>query len=115
MTELKDRECEACRKGAPLATEEEIESMLPEIPEWQIVADDGIQKLRRDYSFSDFSDALAFTVKVGELADDVGHHPTLITEWGKVSVYFFSKKIRGLHVTDFIMAARTDDLYQQLN
>ena len=112
MTQLKDRECEACRKGAPLATAEEIAEMLPEIPEWQIVEDDDINKLLRDYSFNNFAEALAFTQQVGELADDVGHHPTLITEWGKVSVIFFSKKIRGLHVTDFIMAARTDVLYQ---
>ncbi len=113
MTQLKDRECEACRKGAPLATRQEIDAMLPEIPDWQIMDDDGINKLWREYSFSNFATALAFTQQVGELADDVGHHPTLVTEWGSVRVIFFSKKIRGLHVTDFIMAARSDNLFEQ--
>ncbi len=110
MTQLKDRECEACCKGAPLATQEEIDEMMPEIPDWEMIEDDGIKKLTRTYTLSNFAEALAFTIKVGELADDVGHHPTLITEWGRVQVIFFSKKIQGLHVTDFIMAARTDSL-----
>ena len=111
MTVLKDRECEACRPGAPLATQEEINAMLPEIPDWSIIDDAGINKLTRTYSFSNFAEALAFSVKLGETADDVGHHPVIVTEWGRVQVIFFSKKIKGLHATDFIMAARTDALY----
>lgn len=110
MIALKDRECEACRPGAPLATQAEIYAMLPEIPDWRIMEEDGINKLCRTYTLGNFAEALAFTVKVGELADDVGHHPTLVTEWGKVKVIFFSKKIKGLHVTDFVMAARVDSL-----
>lgn len=114
MTQLKDRACEACRIDAPLATPEEIEEFLPQIPDWEIIEDDGIKKLVRMFKFSNFADALAFTRKVGEMSDEVGHHPTLITEWGRVKVIFFSKKIKGLHVTDFVMAARTDDLYNKL-
>ncbi len=114
MTELKDRECEACRVGAPLVTEEEIAELLPEIPEWEIIEEDGIKKLTRSFKFNNFSGALSFTVKVGELADETGHHPTLVTEWGRVSVIFFSKKIKGLHVTDFIMAAKTDSLFNSV-
>ena len=113
MTELKDRACEACRVGAPLATPEEIKEFLPQIPEWEIVEDNGIKKLVRTFTFPNFAEALAFTYKVGEMADEVGHHPTLITEWGRVDVIFFSKKIKGLHVTDFVMAARTDDLHNK--
>ncbi|NIO84347.1 MAG: 4a-hydroxytetrahydrobiopterin dehydratase, partial [Candidatus Aminicenantes bacterium] len=67
MTELKDRECEACRVGAPLVTEEEIAELLPEIPEWEIIEEDGIKKLTRSFKFNNFSGALSFTVKVGEL------------------------------------------------
>ena len=111
MTELKDKECEACRPGAPLASQEEIDAMLPEVPDWNIIDDNGIRKLVRTYSFANFTEALAFTMKVGELAEEVGHHPSLLTEWGKVTVIFFSKKIKGLHVTDFIMAARSDAIY----
>ena len=112
MTELKDRECEACRVGAPLVTEAEIAELLPEIPEWDIIEEDGIKKLTRSFRLNNFSEALSFTVKVGELADEIGHHPTLITEWGRVTVIYFSKKIKGLHVTDFIMAAKTDSLFK---
>ena len=112
MTELKDRECEACRVGAPQATEEEVAELLPEVPEWDIIEEDGIKKLTRSFRLNNFSEALSFTVKVGELADEIGHHPTLITEWGRVTVIYFSKKIKGLHVTDFIMAAKTDSLFK---
>lgn len=114
MTELKDRECEACRAGAPLATEEEIAELLPQIPEWEIIEEDGIKKLTRPFKFNNFYEALSFTTKVGELTDEIGHHPTLITEWGRVTVIFFSKKIKGLHVTDFIMAAKTDSLFKSI-
>jgi 4a-hydroxytetrahydrobiopterin dehydratase len=110
MTKLKDRKCEACRPGAPLATEEEIAALLPEIPQWEIIDEAGIRKLTRSFKFNNFTEALSFTIKMSELADELGHHPTLITEWGKVTVIFFSKKIKGLHVTDFIMAAKTDAL-----
>ena len=110
MTALKDRPCEACRAGAPLATEVEIAELLPQIPGWEIIEEDGIRKLTRSFRFDNFSEALSFTTKVGELADEMGHHPTLVTEWGRVTVIFFSKKIKGLHVTDFIMAAKTDSL-----
>ena len=113
MTRLKDRQCEACRVGAPLATQEEIGEFLPQIPEWEIEEDNGIKKLVRTFTFPDFAAALAFTFRVGELADEVGHHPTLVTEWGRVKVIFFSKKIKGLHVTDFVMAARTDELQNE--
>ncbi len=108
MTHLKDRTCEACRVGAPLATPEEIAEMLPQIPEWEIIEEGGIKKLVRTFKFSNFAEALMFTRKAGEMADTIGHHPTLITEWGRVKVIFFSKKIKGLHVTDFVMAAKTD-------
>lgn len=111
MSALKDRTCEACRVGAPLVTQEEIEEFQPQIPEWSIIDDEGIQKLVRNFRFDNFRGALAFTQQVGELAEAQGHHPTLVTEWGRVTVTWFSKKIKGLHVSDFIMAAKTDDCY----
>lgn len=111
MQPLNQKSCEACRVDAPLATEAEITQMLPQIPEWQIMEIDGMNQLKREYQFDNFVDALAFTNKVGELAESEGHHPALLTEWGKVTVRWWTHKIRGLHVNDFIMAAKTDELY----
>jgi 4a-hydroxytetrahydrobiopterin dehydratase len=71
---------------------------------------DGIQRLERAFNFPDFADALVFTNAVGDLAEQEGHHPALLTEWGSVAVTWWTHKIRGLHQNDFIMAAKTDQL-----
>ena len=110
MTQLKDIVCEACRIGAPLVTSEEIREFKPQIPDWEIVEVDGMQRLVRTFKFGNFREALDFTIKVGGIAEAQGHHPTIVTEWGKVTVTWWSRKIKGLHVSDFVMAARTDDL-----
>ena len=107
---LTKQKCEACNAKAPLATKEEIASLKPQIPEWDIVEIGGVQQLKRVFLFKNFRQALAFTNKVGELAEREGHHPLLITEWGKVEVCWWSHIIGGLHVNDFITAAKTDEL-----
>jgi 4a-hydroxytetrahydrobiopterin dehydratase len=91
-------------------TEAEIAELKPTVPEWQIVERDGIPRLERTYQFPDFVQALAFTNRVGEIAEEEGHHPAILTEWGKVTVAWWTHKIRGLHRNDFIMAAKTDAL-----
>lgn len=111
MEELVQIECVACREDAPLVTEEEIAEFLPQVPEWKIVEREDIKRLERIYKFKNFAQALSFTNKVGELAEAEGHHPALLTEWGKVTVSWWTHKIRGLHRNDFIMAAKTDQLY----
>ena len=111
MSELVSQHCEACRRDAPHATEAETADFLPQIPEWETVEQDGVKRLQRVYRVVNFADALAFTVRVGELAESERHHPSLLTEWGKVRVAWFTKKIKGLHRNDFIMAAKTDQLY----
>jgi len=110
MGDLADQSCEACRAGAPLVTPEEIKGYHPSIPEWEIVTIDGVQRLSRHFSFRDFAEALAFTNKVAVIAEEEGHHPALLTEYGSVTVTWWSHKIKGLHINDFIMAARTDRL-----
>ncbi len=110
MTELSKKTCTACRPGAPPATEDEITDFLPQIPEWQIATVDGVKRLTRNYRFRNFADALAFTNAVGALAEAEAHHPALLTEWGSVAVSWWTHKIKGLHVNDFIMAAKTDQL-----
>ena len=72
----------------------------------------GIPKLDRLFKFKNFKDAIAFTDAVGEEAEKEGHHPRLTTEWGKVAVTWWTHKIRNLHRNDFIMAAKTDRIYQ---
>lgn len=112
MTELANKTCTACRSGAPLATDEEIASFKPQIPEWKMVEVEGVNHLIRKYEFSGFKEALAFTNKVGELAESENHHPAILTEYGSVMVSWWTHKIKGLHVNDFIMAAKTDQLLQ---
>lgn len=112
---LTEQECTACRPDAPPATPEEIEGHLKEIPDWQIKPFDGVRHLVRTYEFKDFANALRFTVQVGEAADEVGHHPTLITVYGKVTVHWWTHAIGDLHKNDFIMAARTDQIYNELS
>jgi 4a-hydroxytetrahydrobiopterin dehydratase len=110
MAELKDQKCEACRVGAPQVTDEEMQSLLARVPEWEVTEVDNIKRLVRTFAFPNFKEALAFTVKVGEAAEAEGHHPAILTEWGKVTVSWWTHKIEGLHVNDFVMAAKTDDV-----
>ncbi len=110
MNDLKNQKCDACRAGSPLVTPEEIDELMPQIPDWQIIEEKGVKRLIRTYKFSNFKEALSFTTKVGEQAEKEGHHPAILTEWGKVSVTWWSRKIKGLHKSDFIMAAKTDNI-----
>ena len=71
---------------------------------------DGVMQLEKRFAFRDFRAALDFSLQVGELAEQQGHHPSILTEWGKVTVTWWTHKIRGLHRNDFICAARTDRL-----
>lgn len=101
-------QCEVCRAGAPPATAAEVAEFQPLLPEWKIVDRNGVPHLERVFKFKDFAQALAFTDKVGALAEAEGHHPALLTEWGRVTVTWYTHKIKALHRNDFIMAARTD-------
>lgn len=106
---LSEQVCEACRADAPRVSDDELKALLREIPDWVPVVRDGILQLERVFTFGDFAQALAFTNKVGALAEEAGHHPAILTEWGKVTVTWWTHKIKGLHKTDFILAARTDE------
>ena len=110
MGKLQEMKCEACRKGAPVLTQEEIEELHPQVSDWELVELADIRRLERVFSFRNFAEALEFTNKVGALAETEGHHPALLTEWGRVTVTWWTHKIRGLHRNDFIMASRTDQI-----
>lgn len=108
---LAEMKCVACRADAPTVTESEIAELQPQIPDWELIEIDGTKRLRRVFPFDDFAEALAFTQAVGEAAEEEGHHPALLTEWGRTTVTWWTHKIRGLHRNDFVMAAKTDELY----
>ena len=94
-------------------TAAEIETLRREIPDWGLREREGIAQLERVFPFANFADALAFTNRVGALAEEAGHHPALTTEWGRVTVAWWTHTIRGLDRNDFIMAAKTDALHAQ--
>ena len=105
--------CVPCRGGEPTLSETEIQELLPAVPGWSILEGSGVKRLERAFRFKDFAGALAFTLRVGELAEREGHHPRIMTEWGRVTVSWWTHVIRGLHRNDFIMAAKTDSLAGQ--
>ena len=111
MTELSRERCTACRRDSPSVSEEEISALHPQTSEWELIDRNGVPKLDRVFRFSDFAQALDFTNRIGELAEEEGHHPRLTTEWGRVRVSWWTHKIRNLHRNDFVMAAKTDALY----
>jgi 4a-hydroxytetrahydrobiopterin dehydratase len=111
---LTAEKCVACRRDAPTVTDAEVAELRPQIPEWELAEVDGVKRLRRSFPFDDFAQALEFTRRVGEIAEAEGHHPALLTEWGRTTVSWWTHKIKGLHRNDFIMAAKTDELYQSV-
>jgi 4a-hydroxytetrahydrobiopterin dehydratase len=111
MQRLSDEKCVACRRDAPTVTDVEVAELSPQVPDWELIELDGVPRLRRTFGFDDFAQALEFTNRVGAIAEVEGHHPALLTEWGRVTVSWWTHKIRGLHRNDFVMAAKTDGLY----
>lgn len=111
MTNLTQMKCVACRGGEPILTNAEITELQPQVPEWQVKEVDGMKRLERIFKFKNFAQALEFTNKIGAIAEEEDHHPLLITEWGRVTVNWWTHKIGGLHKNDFIMAAKVDEIY----
>lgn len=111
---LADQACEACRANTPALATAEQQKLLLSLPGWTLLQDEA-PKLQRRYRFDNFRDALAFTNAVGELAEAENHHPRLLTEWGGVTVTWWTHAIAGLHRNDFILAARTDAIATQAN
>lgn len=113
MTQLSEETCEACRIGAPLLTSAELAELRVQIPAWRVVEEEGVKKLRREFDFKNFTEALAFANRVGDLAEAHNHHPAITVEWGKTTVVWWTHKIRGLHRNDAVLAAKTDVLLNQ--
>ncbi len=109
---LAEFKCVACRGGTPPLISVEIEKLLPRIPEWQLRKVEGVPRLECVFLFKDFHDALVFTNSVGAIAEIEDHHPRIISEWGSVTIQWWTYAIDGLHLNDFIMATKTDELWQ---
>ena len=111
INNLSEGKCEACRIDAPLLLESEIKELLPKIASWSVIDDEGVKRLMCSFAFVDYEQSVEFTNKIAQLAEEEDHHPEIILEWGKVTVFWWSHKIKGLHMNDFVCAAKTDKLF----
>lgn len=112
---LESARCEACRKDAPKLSDSEIADLMPEVSGWSVIEVDHEKRLERLFKFDNFAEALDFTDRIGALAEENAHHPAILTEWGKVTVWWWTHKINGLHRNDFIMAAKTNAVMNSIS
>jgi 4a-hydroxytetrahydrobiopterin dehydratase len=106
---LAQKSCIPCRGGVPPLRGEELTRLHEELDSgWQVIQ---AHHLEKEYAFPDFRRALDFTVRVGELAEAEGHHPDILLAWGRVKISIWTHKIDGLTESDFILAAKADELY----
>ncbi len=111
MNDLSQQHCVSIQGGEPVLSDAEIKQFQGQAPGWTVQETSGEKQLEKAFKFPDFSKALAFTDHIGQLAEQENHHPALLTEWGKVTVTWWTHKIKGLHRNDLIMAAKTDQAY----
>lgn len=107
MSELAAKTCVPCRGGVPPLRGAELDALRREVPAWEVVNE---HHLRRTFKFPDFRQALDFVNRAGALAEEQGHHPDILLSWGKAEVTLWTHKIDGLTESDFIMAAKIDQL-----
>ncbi|RKF20238.1 4a-hydroxytetrahydrobiopterin dehydratase [Alginatibacterium sediminis] len=112
MENLSQLKCEACQAGAPQVTDVELKEFMTQLPSWSAPVIDGVMMLEREYRFKNFKLALDFANEIAHLAEEEGHHPAILLEWGKVKISWWTHAIRGLHKNDFIMAVKTDSFYK---
>jgi len=96
----------------PGLTDAEIDDLLIHVNGWDVKDVKGEKRIEKVFKFKNFAQALEFTNKIGAIAEEEGHHPLIITEYGRVTVDWWTHVIKGLHKNDFILAAKTDELYQ---
>jgi 4a-hydroxytetrahydrobiopterin dehydratase len=108
MAALAEKECVPCKGGVPPLKGEDLDRLRRQLkPEWKVVGD---HHLEREFKFKNFREALDFTNRLGELAEAQGHHPDIYLAWGQVKVTLWTHKIDGLTESDFVMAAKVDQL-----
>ena len=108
--DLTKQKCEACTIDAPLIDEKRFTELLEDLDGWEVIHQD-INILCKTYSFNSYKDSVKFSMDIAKLAEDVDHHPAILLEWGSVRLQWWSHKIKGLHMNDFICAAKSDKIY----
>jgi len=111
MNELVHLHCSAVTSATARLNKREINQYIDKLPGWQVYGKESEPRLEKTFLFKDFNQALAFTNRVADAANEEDHHPAILTEWGKVTITWWTHKIKGLHLNDFIMAAKTDELF----
>ena len=114
MKNYESKVCVACHPDAPIATKEQIYEFLNNYLEWELIEDNQVPQLKRIYKFNDYIGAVDFTKKIADISEKENHHPSILLEWGKVTVRWWTHKIKGLHENDFIMSAKTDEIYNSI-
>ena len=112
MNDLRSMSCTQPKIGGPSLSESEVKDYLPQVPDWEVVEVDDLKQLVRQFKFSNFVEALEFTNKIGELAEEEDHHPSILVEWGKVTLTWWTHAVGGLHLNDFITAAKSDQIFK---
>ncbi len=110
MSKLSQEHCSKINATSPKLNDGQARELLNQVDGWRLVNKDNEPRLEKVFTFDDFQQALSFTDQVGHLANEEDHHPAILTEWGKVTVDWWTHKIKGLHRNDFIMAAKTDEI-----
>jgi 4a-hydroxytetrahydrobiopterin dehydratase len=111
MKKLVELHCSPVAANTPRVTERDLGQFKAKLPGWETHKKKGELRLEKSFKFKDFRQALVFTNRVAQLSNEEDHHPAILTEWGKVTVTWWTHKIKGLHKNDFIMAAKTEQLY----
>jgi 4a-hydroxytetrahydrobiopterin dehydratase len=108
---LAEGKCIPCRKGDPALTDAEVNELLLQIPEWELIEGDGSKRLQRVFKLKNYIEAVAFTNKIAMIAEKEDHHPLIVLEWGRITIQWWTHVVKGLHQNDFVMAAKTDELF----
>jgi 4a-hydroxytetrahydrobiopterin dehydratase len=107
MSDLASKTCVPCKGGVPPLGGKELEGLAKQVPQWKVMNGHHIVRM---FTFPDFRQALTFVNKVGEIAEQQGHHPDILLSWGKAEITTWTHKIDGLTESDFILAAKIDKL-----
>ncbi len=110
MSTLASKDCVPCRGGTPALKGNELHTFSHQLPNWKVVNE---HHITRTFTFPDFKQALEFVNRVGDVAEEQGHHPDILLTWGKAEITLWTHKIDGLTESDFIIAAKVDQLYTQ--
>lgn len=112
--DLKEKKCEPCHAGAPKSGVEEVRAYMKELPSWELDENSEVWKISKAYQFKCYAESLDFVNKVGDDAEEEGHHPVMLFEFRQVTVTWWTHEIGGLHPNDFIMAAKCDAIYKKM-